>query len=193
MEIGLKSCYLPTLSDSKFSVHVWIFFPVPQDLWLDCCTAGGNKEVWTKVKSLWEHSECLFCECALCWLNNKKTSSPFILHCNFQLQPNTPNLLKKELYIPQLLHTCAPNVCMKWPTLSLHRTRIHNIFFSVALRFVSMQLTVMFNLKSQPSSSLMERLEYCEIERWRNDLWPELLHGSLRSSTSLRADATEGC
>lgn len=161
MEIGLKSCYLAVLPDSKFSVCVWIFFPVPQDLWLDCCTAGGKTKVWTKVKSPWEHRECPFWEHALSAdLTTKKQLS---LHTPLQFQAAAQthqfhwrkSSTSPSCFIPV---THAPNVCMKWPTLALHHTKIHSIFFSVALRFASMQLTAMFNLKSQPSSSLMESL-----------------------------------
>lgn len=166
MKIGLKSCYLAVLPDSQFSVCVWIFFPIPQDLWLDCCTSGGKSLNQRKVSLGTQWVPLL---CSLCWLNNKKTSSPCILHCNFKLQPKHTKSTEEIAIHPPICFIpviYAPNVCLKWPTLALHHTKRHNIFFSVALRFASMQLTAMLNLKSQPSSSLMERLWNREMKKW---------------------------
>lgn len=158
MEIGLKSCYLATLPDGKFSVHVWIFCPIPQDLWLACCTAGEKKKVWTKVKSLCEHSKCPTVNVLSSDFTSRK---PALLAYSIAISscsPNTPNPLKKELYIPQLLHAC--HICPKcvyevtYIGFTSHQDTQY-FFFSVAFRFASMQLTVIFNLKIQPSSSLM--------------------------------------
>lgn len=131
MEIGLKSCYLATLPDGKFSVHVWIFCPIPQDLWLACCTAEEKKKVWTKVKSLCEHSKCLYCERALFWLHIKKNSTPCILHCNFKLQPkHTKSTEERAVHTP--VASCLsymPQMCV-WSDLHwLYVTPRYTVFF----------------------------------------------------------------